>query len=225
MGRLISEKYAAWQAECEQRFQQLKQNEEELNRIFIDIYGLQDELTPEVEDKDVTVRKADLGREIRSLISYAVGCMFGRYSLDAEGLAYAGGEWDAAKYKTFQPDKDAILPICDDDYFEDDIMGRFVEWVKTVYGKATLEENLKFIADALGGKGSPLPLVVRNILIKSSATASQAATISGGYAELNKLTELLKFCSMIVAALPMLVIYPFVQKYFEKGFMAGAVKG
>ena len=77
----------------------------------------------------------------------------------------------------------------------------------------------------LGGKGSPLPLVMRNILIKSSATASQAATISGGYAELNKLTELLKFCSMIVAALPMLVIYPFVQKYFEKGFMAGAVKG
>lgn len=77
----------------------------------------------------------------------------------------------------------------------------------------------------LGGKGSPLPLVMRNILIKSSATASQAATISGGYAELNKLTELLKFCSMIVAALPMLIVYPFVQKYFEKGFMAGAVKG
>ncbi len=77
----------------------------------------------------------------------------------------------------------------------------------------------------LGGKGSPLPLVMRNILIKSSATASQAATISGGYAELNKLTELLKFCSMIVAAVPMLIFYPFVQKYFEKGFMAGAVKG
>ena len=129
-----------------------------------DIYGLQDELTPEVEDKDVTVRKADLGRDIRSLISYAVGCMFGRYSLDVEGLVYAGGEWDAAKYSTFQSDRDAILPICDDDYFEDDIMGRFVQWVETVYGKATLEENLKFIADALGGKGSPRE-VIRNYFL------------------------------------------------------------
>lgn len=160
----VAEAFAAWEAECEQRFQQLKANEEELNRIFIDIYGLQDELDPVVEDKDVTVRRADLGRDIRSLISYAVGCMFGRYSLDVEGLVYAGGEWDAAKYKTFQPDKDAILPICDDDYFEDDIMGRFVEWVETVYGKATLEENLKFIADALGGKGSPRE-VIRNYFL------------------------------------------------------------
>ena len=94
MGKLISDKFAAWQEECEQRFQQLKANEEELNRIFIDIYGLQDELTPEVEDKDVTVRRADLTREIKSLLSYAVGCLFGRYSLDVDGLVYAGGEWD-----------------------------------------------------------------------------------------------------------------------------------
>ena len=164
MSRLISEKYAAWEAECEQRFQQLKANEEELNRIFIDIYGLQDELTPEVEDKDVTVRRADLGREIRSLLSYAVGCMFGRYSLDVEGLAYAGGEWDDSKYCTFPPDRDNIIPICDDDYFEDDILGRFVQWVETVYGADTLEENLKFIADALGGKGVPRE-VIRNYFL------------------------------------------------------------
>ncbi len=155
MGTLISDKYAAWERECEARFQKLKQNEEELNRIFIDIYGLQDELTPEVEDKDVTVRKADLQREIKSLISYAVGCMFGRYSLDVEGLAYAGGEWDASKYSTYIPDKDGIIPICDDDYLPDDILGRFVDFVRTVYGEDTLEENLKFIADALGGKGTP----------------------------------------------------------------------
>ena len=103
----------------------------------------------------MTVRRADLGRDIRSLISYAVGCMFGRYSLDVEGLAYAGGRWDASKYKAFQPDKDAILPICDDEYFEDDITGRFVQWVEAVYGRPALEENLKFIADALGGRGSP----------------------------------------------------------------------
>lgn len=154
MGYLISDKYKAWEVECNQRFNILKANEEELNRIFIDIYGLQDELTPEVEDKDITVRKANLQREIKSLISYAVGCMFGRYSLDVEGLAYAGGEWDDSKYVTYKPDADNIIPICDDEYFEDDIVGRFVKFVEVVYGNDTLEDNLQFIANALGGKGS-----------------------------------------------------------------------
>ena len=157
----IAEAFNQWQTECDDRFNQLKANEEELNRIFIDIYGLQDELTPEVEDKDVTVRKADLGRDIRSFISYAVGCMFGRYSLDVDGLAYAGGEWDASKYASFAADKDNIIPISDDEYFEDDIVGRFVKFVEVVYGKDTLDENLKFIADALGGKGQPKE-VIRN---------------------------------------------------------------
>ena len=160
----IAEAFEQWQTECDDRFNQLKANEEELNRIFIDIYGLQDELTPEVEDKDVTVRKADLGRDIRSFISYAVGCMFGRYSLDVDGLAYAGGEWDASKYVSFAADKDNIIPICDDEYFEDDIVGLFVKFVKTVYGADTLDENLKFIADALGGKGAPKE-VIRNYFL------------------------------------------------------------
>ena len=160
----IAEAFDQWQAECDDRFNQLKANEEELNRIFIDIYGLQEELTPEVEDKDVTVRKADLGRDIRSFISYAVGCMFGRYSLDVDGLAYAGGEWDNSKYASFPADKDNIIPICDDEYFEDDIVGLFVEFVKTVYGAETLDENLKFIADALGGKGQPKD-VIRNYFL------------------------------------------------------------
>ena len=204
----IAEAFDQWQAECDDRFNQLKANEEELNRIFIDIYGLQDELTPEVEDKDVTVRKADLGRDIRSFISYAVGCMFGRYSLDVDGLAYAGGNYDS-KYcrwirrfgdkateeidengnlihgawagctlweydgvrkdgkwipASFAPDTDNIIPICDDEYFDDDIVGRFVEFVKTVYGEDTLDENLKFIADALGGKGAPKE-VIRNYFL------------------------------------------------------------
>ena len=177
MGRLISDKFTAWQAECEARFQQLKANEEELNRIFIDIYGLQDELTPEVADKDVTVHRIfntkddvpesmqgsnyvrTLRDEIVSLISYAVGCRFGRYSLDVEGLAYAGGEWDSSKYQTIIPDADNILPICDDDYFEDDLTGKFVDFVRVVYGEDTLEENLKFIADALGGKGTPREVI------------------------------------------------------------------
>ena len=320
MGTLISDKYTAWKAECEARFQQLKQNEEELNRIFIDIYGLQDELTPEVADKDITVhrvfdRKEDVPEamrgsnyvrtmrdEIVSLISYAVGCMFGRYSLDVEGLAYAGGafsdQWvvvsgqyykrevveyyvgqelsracgmaeihadsggdlpsgaaaaqrgaiclirpdaaggsvDSVQYRRgasaqlyegicqlpfdcagvtggtgnpaydlcspeiltaisnrtgdglvqrgwadaeridwsaihqslttghFSPDKDNIIPICDDEYFDDDITGRFVEFVRVVYGEDTLEENLKFVADALGGKGTPRE-VIRNYFL------------------------------------------------------------
>ena len=177
MGRLISDKFTAWQAECEARFQQLKANEEELNRIFIDIYGLQDELTPEVADKDVTVHRIfntkddvpeamkgsnyvrTLRDEIVSLISYAVGCLFGRYSLGVEGLAYAGGGWDSSKNQTIIPDADNIPPICDDDYFEDDLTGKFVDFVRVVYGEDTLEENLKFIADALGGKGTPREVI------------------------------------------------------------------
>ena len=157
----LAECFMVWERECEERFNQLKSNEEELNRIFIDIYGLQDELTPEEEDKDVTVRKADLQRDIKSFISYAVGCMFGRYSLDVDGLTFAGGEWDDSKYTSFPADKDNIIPICDDEYFDDDIVGRFVKFVEVVYGKETLEDNLKFIADALGGKGHPKE-VIRN---------------------------------------------------------------
>ena len=164
MARLIADKFKEWEAECEARFNQLKANEEELNRIFIEIYGLQDELTPEVEDRDVTVRKAELQREIKSLISYAIGCIFGRYSLNVEGLCYAGGEWDASKYQTIIPDADNILPICDDEYFDDDLLGKIVKFVEVVYGKETLEENLRFIANALGGKGTPRE-VIRNYLL------------------------------------------------------------
>lgn len=160
----IDSAFRLWSESCDDRFAKLKANEEELNRIFIDIYGLQDELIPEVEDKDVTVRKAALGRDIRSLISYAVGCMFGRYSLDEPGLIYAGGEWDASKYKTFPADRDNIIPICDDAYFEDDMANRFEKWVETVFGAATLEENLQFIADALGGRGDARE-VIRNYFI------------------------------------------------------------
>lgn len=162
----ISEAYAEWEAECNARFAQLKANEEELNRIFINIYGLQDELTPEVEDKDVTVRKADLQRDIKSLLSYAVGCMFGRYSLDVEGLAYAGGEWDESKYVTFKPDENNVIPITDEDYFEDDIIGRLIAWLKVVYGAETLEENLRFIADALGTSGDTARQKIRNYFLK-----------------------------------------------------------
>ena len=162
----IEEAFLAWEKESAERFRQLKANEEELNRIFIEIYGLQDELTPDVEDKDVTVRKADLERDIKSFISYAVGCMFGRYSLDADGLAFAGGEWDESKYKTFPADKDAIIPVCDKEYFEDDIVARFADFVKAVYGAENLEKNLKFISRALGGKEENPRKVIREYFIK-----------------------------------------------------------
>lgn len=165
MGTLINDKYAVWEQECTQRFNKLKANEEELNRIFIEIYGLQDELTPEVEDKDVTVHKADLQREIKSLISYAVGCIFGRYSVDCKGLCYAGGDWDSSKYKTIIPDKDNVVPICDDNYFEDDLTARIIDFVAKVYGEDTLEENLKFIANALAVKGANPREVIRNYLL------------------------------------------------------------
>ena len=219
MGRLISDKYAAWKQECEARFQQLKQNEEELNRIFIEIYGLQDELTPEVADKDITVHRVydskddvpesmkgsnyvrTMRDEIVSLISYAVGCMFGRYSLEREGLVFAGGNFEDvfkrnclkdndgnritfggisiaidAEYAyikvgddwvptAFPPDADNCIPITDTPYFEDDIVSRFVAFVKVVYGEDTLEENLQFIADALGNKGDTSREVIRNYFL------------------------------------------------------------
>ena len=170
--------YHLWKTECNERFKRLKENEEELNRIFIDIYGLQDELTPEESNKDVTVHyvvdsKDDIPSsfegsnyvrtkldEIKSFISYAVGCMFGRYSLDVKGLAYAGGEWNDDKYKSFIPDKDNIIPIYEDEYYgDDDITGRFVEFVKVVFGTEELETNLKFIADTLGGRGTPREVI------------------------------------------------------------------
>ena len=157
--------YLMWQGECNERFNRLKENEEELNRIFISVYGLENELSPEVEEKNITLRKADLGREIRSLISYAVGCMFGRYSLDTPGLVYAGGAWDQECYSSFIPDKDNCIPITDEEYFEDDIVGQFCGWLKKVFGADTLEANLEFIAKCLGNKGTTSREVLRNYFL------------------------------------------------------------
>ena len=204
----VEDSYRVWEMVCNDRFNELKNNEEELNRIFIDIYGLQDELTPEVEDKDVTVRKADLARDIRSLISYAVGCIFGRYSLDKTGLVFAGGDfdkiywkykgqaaldengepigggyagislaeyhypkfhdtddWETATSLTFEPDVDNVIPITDEEYFTDDLTGLFVAWVKKAFGQDYLEENLAFIAKALGVKGTSPRAVIRNYFL------------------------------------------------------------
>ena len=164
----IEEYYLLWKDACEERFEKLKHNEEELNRIFIDIYKLHGELTPEVGEEDITVRKANLMRDVKNLISYAVGCMLGRYSLDVNGLAYAGGDWEVAfvnNYKTFIPDDDNCIPITDEDYFPDDIVGRFVEFIKVVYGEKSLETNLQFIASALAGKGGDSREVIRKYFL------------------------------------------------------------
>lgn len=149
--------YANWEEHAEKQFRQLQQNEEELNRIFIELYGLQDELTPEVPDEEVTVRRADRVRDAKSFLSYCIGLMMGRYSLDVEGLAYAGGEWDASKYKTFQPDKDGIIPLTETAYFEDDVISRLQELLIIMFGEDTLAENLRWLAESLTMKNNETP--------------------------------------------------------------------
>ena len=161
---LLEDVFDRWNEECFRRFNQLRENEERLNEIVIDIFGLKQEMEPDVADEDVTVRKADLTRDIRSFISYAVGCMFGRYSLNHAGIAYAGGPWNKDRYTVFSPDTDGIIPICDDDYFEDDVVGRFIRFVEAVFGEERLEENLRFIAKAIGGKGTSRE-AIRNYFI------------------------------------------------------------
>src|SRR5699024_2594714 len=146
----IEVSFKKWKNMCDIQHEQFINNSKEINRNFIKIYGLQTELTPDVADEDVTIRKADLERDIKSFISYAVGCTFGRYSLDEEGLIYAGGEFDPNRYQTFPADENNILPILPGSYFEDDIVTRFINFVKVTYGEDTLEENLNFVADAIG---------------------------------------------------------------------------
>lgn len=181
MATLLADKYAARKAEVNERFEQLRANEEELNRIFAEIYNMVGEVPIEVEDKYVSVARIfDTAEEIpesykgnkyvrtkrdeiTSLISYAVGCMFGRYSLDVDGLVLADQGDTVEDYLqkmpdpasvSFMPDADNVIPITDEEYFEDDIVGRFVEFMRVAYGAETLEENLRFVADALGGKGT-----------------------------------------------------------------------
>ena len=165
-GKSCKGDYENLREEKEMDFKEIKSISEELNAFFINLYDLKDVLIPDVAEKDIAscCKIPDEKQYVKSFISYAVGCMFGRYSLDVDGLAYAGGNWDASKYASFAADKDNIIPICDDEYFEDDIVGLFVEFVKTVYGAETLDENLKFIADALGGKGQPKD-VIRNYFL------------------------------------------------------------
>ena len=150
----VEDSFSKWKEYKQEQFNKLKANEEELNRLFIEIYGLQDEMTPEVDDKDITVALADELRDIKSLLSYAVGCMFGRYSLDEKGLIFAGGEFDKNKYQTLEVDEDGILPILSDTWFDDDIIEEFKRFLKKAFGELYFNENMQYIADVLGRKGS-----------------------------------------------------------------------
>lgn len=152
MSGLISDKYREWEKLCENRFQRLKNNEEKLNRFFISLYGMEEELSPQVEDSKITIRRADLSRDIKSLINYAIGCIFGRYSLDRDGLCYAGGKWDESMYRTIIPCRDNIMPIND---IDNGLTTAVTDFIETVYGSETLKENLSFIASAIGGIGQP----------------------------------------------------------------------
>lgn len=194
----LAERYEQFKAICEDRFDILQDNEEELNRIFIDIYGLQSELNPEVADYDITVHrifdsKKDIPQSMykketdekgktkskvspyvltkedvmKSLLSYAVGCLFGRYSLDTPGLAYAGGEWDAGKYQTFIPDNDNVVPITDEEYFDDDLSSFICAWLKKAFGRENFEANLEFLTDALGTRGTTSREKLRNYFLKN----------------------------------------------------------
>lgn len=169
MGSLISEKYEKWEQICERRFETLRSNEEELNQFFIQQYGLNNIISPEVKDKTITVRKADLQREIRSLLSYAVGCFMGRYSLDYEGIAYAGGVWDSSRYMHIIPVADAIIPIGREEDFENDILHLITDFLRIVYGEDTLGQNLEFIAAVLGGTGTPQK-IIRDYFLKEFYT-------------------------------------------------------
>lgn len=165
---LLSNIFLKWDEFTNKRFETLKSIQEALNSIFLAIYNLSDELISNVDEKDIeaSCNKANLAHDVRSFISYAVGCMFGRYSLDMDGLVYAGGDWDDSKYISFIPDKDNIIPITDEEYFEDDIVGLFCAFLKRSFGEETLEENLDFIAKALENKGNSSRKVIRNYFLK-----------------------------------------------------------
>ncbi len=162
----LKDTFEKWATKRKMAIERVKNNEESLNKIFIDIYGLQKELSPEVDIKDITLREANLEREVKSLISYGIGCILGRYSPDVNGIVYAGGDinskWDFENGKVSDasqwidtnliPKEDNIILITEVEYYEDDILLRFVDFVKVIFGADTLEDNLSFIANGLGGK-------------------------------------------------------------------------
>ncbi|MEA4957933.1 MAG: restriction endonuclease subunit M, partial [Methanobrevibacter sp.] len=163
--KLISSSFEKLEEESENKYNLLKSNEEKINQEFIEIYNIKNDLTHEVSSTDLTLNKSEINREIKSFISYFIGCLFGRYSLDNEGLQFTGGAFNPSNYSKFLPDDDNIIPVLDTDYFEDDIVTRFIEFLKIAFGSDTLEENLSFIASNLGKKGKSNRDIIRNYFL------------------------------------------------------------
>ena len=165
-GTSIENAFAEWDKLCSLKADKLKENERRINELFIKEYELQEYLSPEIPEEEVSISYADKKRDVKSLLSYAVGCMFGRFSLDSAGIVCAGDKWDRSKYDCFQPDADNIIPVTDEEYLEDDIVSRLCTWLKVVYGEQTLEENLDYIAKALSNKGDSSRDIIRNYFLK-----------------------------------------------------------
>lgn len=151
----------------EVNFDTLKSNEEYLNKYFIKLYNLTNELNYDISNDSISMTIFTTTDLITSFISYAIGCMFGRYSLDSEGLQFAGSEFNIDNYTTFKPDDDNIIPVLDTAYFDDDIVGYFTKFVETCFGEETLEENLNFIAGALSNSNKPSREIIRQYLLKN----------------------------------------------------------
>lgn len=163
----LEDLYKQYAESIEKRFDKVKENEEKINILLMEDYGLQNELDYKVDSKSIVMRKANKKNDIIELISYAVGCILGRYSIHSNGVAYAGGEWNVDKYKELLPDIDNIVPITDENYFNDDLTALFFKWTKYVYGENFFEKNIMFIADALDTKGETYNEKIRNYFLNN----------------------------------------------------------
>lgn len=160
-GKLL-DAYLQWEKVANGRFNKVKENEEKLNEIFLDIYNVKDGFKSEVEEKDVTIYKAEKVRDVKSFLSYVVGCVLGRYNLDDLGSVYTGEVWDIDKYKTFTPVTDNCVVITDNEDYEEDIIYYLKKFLVTVFGENSLEENLAFISSSLNEKGKTPTEKIRN---------------------------------------------------------------
>lgn len=153
----LEQAFNAWQQQNADAVAEMKRLEEENNKLFIDAYGLQDELTPDVPDAQITLTRADREKDSQRLVSYALGCMMGRYSLDEPGLIYAHAgnqDFDASRYQTFPADADGIIPLTEMHWFEDDATHRIREFLTAVWGKDTLDANMQWLAESLDKKAN-----------------------------------------------------------------------
>ena len=150
----LKSSYEAWSDRKNEQRNRFSRNMERINELFIEIYGLSGVVSNRIEANEITLSERNEKNDMINLLSYIVGCIFGRYSLDEEGIVFAGGDFEPERYVTYQPDRDGIIPVCDDEYFTDDILGEFEKVLKCMFSQESFEDNIKFIAEAIGGKGS-----------------------------------------------------------------------